>query len=234
MCTVTFIPASYSSFVLTSNRDEAPGRDTLAPVIYDEQDVQLLFPKDVLAGGTWIGVSNRKRLVCLLNGGFQAHEMGGAYRMSRGVFVTSLLTAENGADMIASYNFNGIEPFTVVLVEWKDGVSLFELVWDGEVAHFSEKPLAPHIWSSSLLYTEDVKRKRMDWFSKLLMKNVRPTTSEILAFHKTAGDGNTETDLLMDRGFVKTKSISQYEMKKEGGIFRYEDLQTQEITQVAF
>ena len=56
MCTITFIPKSNNDFILTSNRDEAPGRETFPPEIYEEEGVKLLYPKDALAGGTWIGL----------------------------------------------------------------------------------------------------------------------------------------------------------------------------------
>ena len=63
MCTLTFIPIENDGFILTSNRDEAPGRNTIEPKRYQEGGTELLFPKDELAGGTWIGVSDKKRLV---------------------------------------------------------------------------------------------------------------------------------------------------------------------------
>ena len=59
------------------------------------------FPKDAAAGGTWIGVSEKKRLICLLNGGFTAHTREESYRLSRGVVVTQLLSAENFKETIA-------------------------------------------------------------------------------------------------------------------------------------
>ena len=59
MCTVTIIPKGDNDFVLTSNRDEAPQRISLAPKVYTIDDTRLLFPKDKLSGGTWIGVSEK-------------------------------------------------------------------------------------------------------------------------------------------------------------------------------
>ena len=168
MCTVTFIPKSYNDFILTSNRDEAPNRNTIPPKFYSEEGVKLLYPKDEVAGGTWFGVSNRKRLICLLNGGFTAHKRQEKYRMSRGVVVTGLLTSEDAIASIESCDFTDIEPFTIIMVGWESSLQLHELVWDGSLVHFSEKPLAPHIWSSSLLYSEEIKKKREQWFSQFL------------------------------------------------------------------
>lgn len=233
MCTVTFIPQSLSNFILTSNRDEAPNRETLPPKLYDVNNVELLFPKDAEAGGTWFGVSRRKRLICLLNGGFTAHKREASYRMSRGIIVTDLLTSQNAVSAIETYDFKDIEPFTIVMVEWNEELRLYELVWDGVISHFSEKPLAPYIWSSSPLYSEVMKKKRERWFSEFIFNNLQPSEADLLEFHKTAGDGNLESDIVMDRGFVKTKSITQFS-KFESAWLQYEDLQTNQITQHDF
>ncbi len=229
MCTLTFIPKSTSEFVLTSNRDEAPNRATLFPELYAEGDTTLLFPKDALAGGTWIGTSSRKRLVCLLNGGFVAHERAASYRMSRGIIVKELLSSEDARSKINGFDFSGIEPFTLVLVDWVTDLKIFELVWDGNTPHFSEKPLTPQIWSSSLLYTSKMKEMREQWFSEFLFEHINPSKEQLLRFHKTAGTGNPETDLVMDRGFIQTKSITQVSLR-DSIIMRYEDLQQGKIT----
>ncbi len=231
MCTVTFIPKSIDGFILTSNRDEAPARKTIQPMVYNVNGVELLFPKDEVAGGTWFGLSSKKRLICLLNGGFTAHQREDNYRMSRGSIVTDLLTSEDVLAAIDDYSFNGIEPFTIILVDWKKELVLYELVWDGSISHFSEKPLAPRIWSSSLLYSEEMKNKREAWFSEFIFNNLNPSEEELLEFHKTAGEGSKQTDLIIDRGFVKTKSITQLS-KSKFATFRHEDLQTSEVNQV--
>jgi hypothetical protein len=231
MCTVTFIPKSLDGFILTSNRDEAPSRRTIQPKVYTVNGVELLFPKDEVAGGTWFGLSSKKRLICLLNGGFTAHEREDSYRMSRGGIVTDLLISEDVLAAIDTYNLDGVEPFTVILVDWKKGLVLFELVWDGSISHLSEKPLAPQIWSSSLLYSEEMKKKRETWFSEFIFNNLNPAEAELLEFHKTAGEGSEDANLIMDRGFVKTKSITQLS-KSKFVTFRYEDLETSEVNQV--
>lgn len=230
MCTVTFIPRSTNNFILTSNRDESPNRNTLPPEAYEIDGVRLLFPKDELAGGTWIGASDQNRLICLLNGGFEPHEPENNYRMSRGVIVTDLLTKQDAEAAINDYDFTNIEPFTIILVDWNDELRLFELIWDGNDSHFKENMLAPHIWSSSLLYPSEIKRKREAWFTSFLLNNISPDPNELLNFHKTAGDGNAKTNLVMDRGFVKTKSISQFSKNDNNTFIRYEDLQTNQIS----
>ncbi len=230
MCTVTFIPRGFNDFILTSNRDEAPNRETLPPSTYTINDTQLLFPKDTVAGGTWIGLSEKNRLICLLNGGFTTHERKEKYRMSRGIIVTDLLTSEDALDSINTYDLHDIEPFTIILVDWENDLKLYELVWDGAKAHLEEKPIAPTIWSSSLLYSEAVKKKRESWFSEFLFKKMRPSEENILDFHKTGGEGDSKTNLIMDRGFVKTKSVTQIQKSAESTSMRYEDIERQTVS----
>lgn len=65
MCTVTVVPLGHSNFVLTSNRDEAPSRETLSPDFYMEGDSKLLYPKDKLAGEPGLGLAAKSVLfVC--------------------------------------------------------------------------------------------------------------------------------------------------------------------------
>ncbi len=230
MCTVTFLPRNNSEFILTSNRDEAPNRATLMPDFYSVNGSHLYFPKDQIAGGTWIGTSSKNRVVCLLNGGFEPHERRAEYRMSRGLIVTELLTSENAEETLNGFDLHDIEPFTLIAADWNDDLQLFELVWDGERAHLSKKPLEPTIWSSSLLYTSEMKQKRELWFDVFLKDVEVPSEDNILDFHKNAGEGSSDYDLIMDRGFVKTRSISQVRRDHTNTVFRYEDLSSEKVS----
>jgi len=234
MCTVTFIPKTKGDFILTSNRDEAPGRKTFAPEIYQEEGVQLMYPKDAVAGGTWIGLSGKKRAVSLMNGGFVSHIRKPYYRKSRGVVVKDFLVADDLSLTLSQYDFVDIEPFTAIAVEWITELKLATMVWDGEKLHINKENLVPKIWSSSPLYPENIGNRRKVWFSDFLSDRKTITSDDVLHFHKTAGDENPETNLIMDRGFVRTKSITQ--IVKEGDLLRmdYEDLQTGFVSRVFF
>lgn len=232
MCTVTFIPLENSDFVLTSNRDEAPNRKTISPEMHDQDATKLLYPKDALAGGTWIGVSDKNRLICLLNGGYKIHERQAEYRMSRGTVVKELLTEDNMVKALKLYNLVNVEPFTLVIVDWTQDLQLLELVWDGEKKHITKLPLQPKLWSSSTLYNESMKQERQDWFATYL-KTKALTANSILNFHKTAGD-NIHYATIMDRGFVKTTSITQVKKASEVLSMQYHDLQNQQQSEVTF
>jgi hypothetical protein len=231
MCTVTFIAKGNDDFILTSNRDEIPERNTLGPQEYKEGNVKLIYPKDVLAGGTWIGVSEKSRLINLLNGGFEAHQRKASYRMSRGVVVKQLLVAENVIQEIKDFDFKDVEPFTIVLVDWSLGLKLFELVWDEQTKHFRELDLSNFIWSSSPLYSNEMKAKRQKWFSDFVQKN-KLSAAQLFHFHHTAGEGNKMTDFIMDRGFIKTVSITQVEKSGDRVKVIYKDLKKEKEIEI--
>ncbi|WP_430927923.1 NRDE family protein [Polaribacter marinivivus] len=216
MCTVTYLPIADNQFILTSNRDETPLRKTIPPKKYVEDGVTLTYPKDEIAGGTWIGVSSKNRVVCLLNGGFVNHKRKLPYKMSRGIIVKNILIADNAIAFINEFDFTNIEPFTLILIDWDVKLVTYELVWDGVKKHF--KPLAqePKIWSSSPLYTPEMKEEREMWFTNWLENNKKDSLKNILEFHKNNSLGTKETSPKMKRKFVETVSITS--IKKEENV----------------
>lgn len=230
MCTVTLVPFNTEGkgFVLTSNRDEAANRIAIPPKFYEEEGIELFYPKDKEGGGSWIGLSQNSRLICLLNGGFENHVRKDSYRMSRGVVLKEFLTAAQIDSAIEAYNLKDIEPFTIILVDWNRDLRFLEVVWDGERKHIKELDKINHLWSSSPLYTPEMKKLRENWFQIFQeKKNISPES--IWEFHHTGGIGDNHVDVIMDRGFVKTQSISQVVKNEEGILFIYEDLLTSNI-----
>lgn len=208
MCTVTYLPLGNDDFILTSNRDESPIRKTLAPEDYLENEVLIRYPKDELAGGTWIGLSEQKRLVCLLNGGFTSYKRAATYRLSRGIIVKDLLSAPDAILSIHNLNLEGVEPFTIVLVDWQNGLDTYELVWDGAQKHFKKLAQEPAIWSSSTLYTKEEKKLRKSWFKNWLEKQDKFSRERILSFHQDTKLGTPEISIKMKRDFVETVSTT--------------------------
>jgi hypothetical protein len=223
MCTVTFLPLSDTHFLLTSNRDEQATRVTLSPEIYREKGVSMLYPKDKSAGGTWIGVSELKRLVCVLNGGFVRHVRKPAYSRSRGLLAKELLTGSDLDASIAKLDLDGVEPFTMVLVDWSGGNSrLIELVWDEIRLHVTELPQAPRIWSSSTLYRPEIKAEREERFEQWLESTTK-NRKNILDFHHNS-EGDPEQSILMYRPYVQTVSITSVCRNGREIDMHYEDL----------
>lgn len=227
MCTVTFVPLNKVDFVLTSNRDEAPNRTSRLPDFDEINQTKVLYPKDDISGGTWIGASEKNRVLCLLNGGFDWHERQSNYRHSRGIIVKELLVSENLDSSVSNYNLDGIEPFTLVIIDWTTDLCCFELVWDGQSKHYREMSLEPKIWSSSSLYTAEMKTERQKWFDTL-KRDKELNKASLLSFHKTAGKGNSDYGVIMDRGFVKTTSITQ--IIKESNIVKMDYIDLIDVT----
>lgn len=224
MCTVTIIPKGKSDFVLTSNRDEAPSRISLAPNFYSIKHTKMLFPKDQVAGGSWIGASEKNRVLCVLNGGFDTHERQAEYRLSRGVVVRDLLACQNIIAEIEAYDLHDVEPFTLVIADWNDHLKFLELVWDGIAKYFTDLPLEPQIWSSSTLYTKTMKEERKKWFDDF--KEQTPlNATKLLYFHETTEIENTDYGVIMDRGYVKTTSITQVEKINDEVVMRFNNFQ---------
>lgn len=208
MCTVSYLPLENNGFILTSSRDVPYARKKAEkPNKYIENGVELFYPKDGEAGGTWIGTSSKNRLICLLNGGFEYHTSRSFYKKSRGLIVKELLKVDDIFEGLNVIDLVGVEQFTLTIVDWNNELQLIEFVWDSVKKHLKKMKQEPHIWSSSTLYDAEVKKLREEWFSNWQHANDF-TQENILNFHKTAGVGDKRIDVLMDRKLGGTVSIT--------------------------
>ncbi|WP_300437369.1 NRDE family protein [Christiangramia sp.] len=230
MCTITLVPhpGSMNGFILTSSRDEAVSRNTLPPQKEVYKGTSLFFPKDEKAGGTWIGISEKLRCICLMNGAEKPHVRKPEYRKSRGMVVKDFLAGRKLQKLFNDYDLNNIEPFTMIVVDWHNGLAFYELLWDGIKRRLTALDMKEYIWSSSPLYSEEMKTKRIKWF-KDLKESKGFSTETLLDFHHNAGEGDKQFDLIIDRGFLKTQSITQVYKSAEGLKFYYKNLSTREI-----
>ncbi len=231
MCTVTFLPLNNDNFVLTSSRDVPFLRKKAEPPkAFKEDGIKLFYPKDGEAGGSWIGSSDKKRLICLLNGGFKNHKPKEFYVKSRGIIVKDLLKAEDISTACKKIDLENVEPFTLVIVEWDLHLFLFEFVWDGDQKYLKILPKEPRIWSSSTLYTNDMKEIRKNWFGEWLLKfkvqslKFKVVKDLILKFHHKAGVGDPKIDIIMKRPKVGTVSITQVSKNDDLIDWDYEEI----------
>lgn len=231
MCTVSYIPNSNKNgFILTSNRDEKAIRPTLAPKIYSKNGIDLCFPKDEKAGGSWIAANNKGRLCCLLNGGVVKHEKQHYHTKSRGnVLIEATQTSESVEQYFKLNSFTNVEPFTIITVEnSRYGVSeLSEFIWDGANKNFRIlKKDESYIWSSVTLYSAENRKQRHQWFQNYLNKNNGiVSTEKALSFHTGNFSDNKEINLIMEReGNLKTVSITQVVPKNGKLKMSYSDL----------
>jgi len=227
MCTVTFIPSGDKIYI-TSNRDEKSWRrQALPPRFYIHNQVQLLYPRDEDAGGSWIAVNENGNAAVLLNGAFVKHTPSSSYRKSRGLIFLDIIKSYKPLKYFSAIDLTSIEPFTIIIVE---ATNLFECRWDGHKKYCRQRETAEaHIWSSATLYNKQVRGKREQRFAAWLIEHKEPEQDNILSFHRFSGDGNKETDLLMSRGGeIYTVSITSVELNNANAIMQYHDLHNKE------
>jgi hypothetical protein len=224
MCTVTYLPTGEGRYILTSNRDEWPGRPTSQPIRHPGPNgTTLLYPTDGMAGGSWIAVADSGAAACLLNGAFDRHTRNPPYRRSRGLVLVDAFAYESFEEFVEEYNFTDIEPFTLLFI--KDS-NINELRWDGNQTHYRQpEPTQPHIWASTTLYTPEFIAKRAVWFEEWLLAHTTYEPQAIMDFHHTGGEGNKYNDIVMNReGLVRTVSITCVMRSDERFKMIYEDL----------
>lgn len=227
MCTVVFIPKG-NKYFFASLRDESPLRPVaLAPCI-KKGDTNVLSPVDAKGGGTWLGVTAAGTVIILLNGGFEKHTCTKNYRKSRGLIVTELLRSNSPVESWNSMDMNGIEPYTLVVMN--EG-TLFQLVWDGNNKHGVRlRSNEPHIWSSATLYDQQASQYRSQLFHQWMGMNIPVSSHSLLDFFKSFTD--SENGFLMNRADrIKTLSYSFIEFHAGAtAILNYHDFATDTTT----
>ena len=221
MCTVTFIK-SVEGTILTSNRDEKSHRATIAPESYFLGNKLVIFPKDELAGGTWIALGENGIFCCLLNGAFFLHKTKDNYRKSRGQIVLDLFKSISPESFIDEIELEGIEPFTLIIFNAvKD--KLFLLVWDEKEKHISElDPNEGYFWSSATLYSPELSNNRKKRFYSFIENTNAVTKERLYTLHSTSKI--TGGYILDNQNGIQTVSITQLLLSNKGGSMEYNDL----------
>ncbi len=230
MCTVTYIPKE-EGFILTSTRDEAPERLSEQPKEHSIGSKKLFFPKEPISGGTWIA-ADRQKVLCLLNGAFIKHKHQPPYKLSRGKMVLEAFSHKDSYEFAGSYDFAGIEPFTLI---WAESNALSELRWDSKVLH--HKPLGrdmEYIWASCTLYEKEVQKLREQWFEKFLSKHPFPTMEKMINFHASSQTTDNENDMLIRRAKVRSISITAIEFTNAQIDCLHQDLERQSLSHIVW
>lgn len=214
MCTVTYIGQENGNFLLTSNRDVPAKRSS--PIVESVKigTADLIFPKDALAGGTWIAMSSDGQVVCLLNGAFERHQVKASYRKSRGTMVLEFFEYKSAEDFFEKYNYRGIEPFTFIIYEKG---TLWEFRWDETQKHIKILDSAKkYIWSSAPLYDKQAQQKRAYWFATWLENQQVVTPDSVIDFHLNGGEKDDWNGFIMNR-FNIVQTVSNTSIHKNDG-----------------
>lgn len=227
MCTLSFVPQLNSGYLLTSNRDEAVARmPALPPSTYVHGGIEVVYPKDTQAGGTWLASAKNGYSLCLLNGAYVKHKHNPTYKHSRGLVVLDFFKFNNIDGFLTAYDFSNIEPFTLVIIDGNRS-QIQEIRWDGTIPNSTAKDWnKPHIWSSATLYEPSVIEQREQWFFDFLALNPNADLNQLLHFHHFGGNDTSESNrLLMNRNnILKTISITGIKKCMLQTMMHYEDL----------
>ncbi|MBP9739897.1 MAG: NRDE family protein [Chitinophagaceae bacterium] len=222
MCTVSFIPTNNGA-IITSNRDEKSLRQTaLPPQKFKYEDRQLHYPIDGNSNGTWFIVSNDGTVGVLLNGANKPHIVKEKYSMSRGTILPTIFKQKNVIHALQNFNLTGVENCTILIYQHK---KLVEFKWNGEELFIQElNTQAPHIYSSVTLYNKEMIVQREHWFNEWLLQNVQPSQENIIHFHSSAGNGNKEFGLQMNRNnTMLTVSVTSALIEENTATLYYND-----------
>lgn len=142
MCTLVVAREVFPDkpLLIAANRDEFLSRPSTGPTIWRDGGIPFVAPRDLLAGGTWLGVNAQSVMVAITN---RRDVPKRDDRRSRGELVTRALgfpTAKEAAQAMRSLDGSSYNGFHLVIA---DSASA-HLVWgDGERMHAS--PLSPGI-----------------------------------------------------------------------------------------
>ena len=223
MCTVSFVNAN-GKIIITSNRDEKTVRpNAIEPKNYGINNKKIIFPKDKKAGGTWFAINENSTILVLLNGAKEKHVLKDNYRKSRGLIVLDLISSESALLEWEAINLENIEPFTLVLFE---NEKLYQLQWnETQKSSLELDTTQSHIWSSSTLYSKEIRKKRANWFYTFLDTQPKVNEEELFNFHRYTEAENVEHGLVINRNdTLKTLSITQTVIEKNKVAIHYTDL----------
>ncbi len=222
MCTVSFL-ASDHTFFITSNRDEQIDRATaLQPLTTTINNVQITFPEDPKAGGSWFVINEFGMAAVLLNGAFVKHHHTGSYRKSRGLILLEIASCINPFKHFERLNLDNIEPFTLILFQH---FRLMELRWDGECKHEKELDIKqPHIYSSCTLYSAEAVKQREGLFDDFIADKIHFTEDNIAAFHSNNHHDNLNGFVIKRSEVLQTLSITQAVITRQNIDMHHHDL----------
>jgi hypothetical protein len=213
MCTVTYIKKG-NKIIIKSNRDEHIDRPlSTAPEKIQVGNQFMIYPRDSKANGTWFVAKNNGTVYVLLNGADKKHPPNLEYARSRGLVLLELASKEDYLVGWNNLNLSNIEPFTVIAVAKK---TLVQLRWNGTQKQtlFLDFNM-PHIWSSATLYTDEIIKKRKQWFELFLNENkLNLNSNSLWSFHTQTQCEDKENGIIINREQkMLTKNVTQCVIK---------------------
>lgn len=208
MCTLTILREPHRVLV-TMNRDDVAARQELPPALSSNAEMTFAAPRDMQAGGTWIGVNDDGVIACLLN----RYDPAPQGRTSRGNIVLAAMRGSSisaACAALTALDHSVYSPFTCVVVTERGAA---RLDWTGSRFDREDLPDADEITmiTSSSWQFDEVKARR-----EMLLRDLgaehEVAADTVRAFHTLRITENDAWAPMMRRPHSETKSITQVEL----------------------
>lgn len=217
MCTLTVLRDS-GRLLVTMNRDDIVAREEAPPRLWPDAETDFVAPRDMQAGGTWIGVNCHGIVACLLN----RYDAAPAGYVSRGrVVLEAMLGAsvDTACGAVTALDHHAYSPFTCLIVGEHAAT---RLDWTG--SHLSQTELSPTeqvmMLTSSSWQFHEVKAQREALFREIWAQH-QDAGDKIAAFHCRRVGAHDAWAPMMQRQSSQTKSVIQVELSSEGAHMHY-------------
>ncbi len=217
MCTLTILRES-NRLLVTMNRDDIAERQEAPPAHWPNAQPAFVAPRDLQAGGTWIGVNGHGVVACLLNR-YDAAPVG---RMSRGSIVIEAMrgsTIEAARNALAGLDHGAFSPFTCLVIGQS---SAMRLDWTGGRLEHGDLPATDNniMVTSSSWQFDKVKAQREALFQEI-WSNGGDAAGNVATFHAQRVNAHDAWAPMMQRPQSETKSVTQVELSSLGAEMRY-------------
>ena len=203
MCTLTILRHD-DRVLVTMNRDDVRERQEAPPALWTGAPITFAAPKDLQAGGTWIGAGENGVVACLLN----RYDTAPAGRVSRGRIVIEAIkgvTFKGACDALGSLDHGAFSPFTCIVIDRGDAA---RFDWTGSSFERATLPRTDVMATSSSWQFDDVKRRREARFREVWASSAI-AADRLAAFHGTQDPAHDAWAPMMERPQSHTKSITQ-------------------------
>ncbi|MEZ5958927.1 MAG: NRDE family protein [Hyphomonadaceae bacterium] len=216
MCTLT-ICRDHGRVLVTMNRDDVTTREEASPTLWPGVDPAFIAPKDLQAGGTWIGVNRYGVIACLLN----RYDSAPVGRTSRGAIVIEALrgqSAETASDALFALEHRAYSPFTCMLIT-DERAERFD--WNGSHFERTQLPTARTFMATSSSWRFDEVHAQREALFKQVFLGGGDVDDSVAAFHAERVSEGDAWAPMMSRPQSQTKSVTQVEIKPGIAEMRY-------------
>jgi uncharacterized protein with NRDE domain len=216
MCTLTLIREA-ERLLVTMNRDDIATREEAPPVLWPHAQPAFAAPKDLQAGGTWIGVNANGVIACLLN----RYDEAPIGAKSRGGIVLEAMrgkTVEDACDALSSLGHSLYSPFTCIVA---DRGRSARIDWTGVSCERTDLTTESDVMLTSSSWQVDEVRAQREALFQTIWSNNEYKEANVAAFHSARDSAHDAWAPMMQRPSSQTKSITQVELTARGAEMRY-------------